>query len=374
MTNGSTRSRKRAGAQNRNVTIKDLATELGLSITTISRALNGYADVGEKTRKKVVEAARRLGYMPNRNAQRLVTRRTHSIGWIQSDGDNKYSDPHFIEVMTGVLREARSAHYDILLTSETPEREIAAYERYVRDGSVDGFIVDLPRPDDPRISFLLEAGIPFVVHGREARSDRYGWVDVDNWGNFYQLTRLIIGNGHKRFAFINGDERFLYAQVRREAVYAALADLGLPEDTVLYLESTHPMVEAGDQLTELALAEPGVTAFAYSSILLATDGLRAVTWAGRVPGRDVMLASMNDELQYLNLAPFEGQITYVRSSLREAGRALVAEVIRQCERKTVTGTLIPSVFNLGDGVEGEALAAPPGQPPLTEPARRPRTK
>ena len=242
------------------------------------------------------------------------------------------------------------------MTSETPERQLATYERYVRDGSVDGFIVDLPRPNDPRINFLLEAEVPFVVHGREERQDRYGWVDVDNYGNFYNLTKLILANGHRRIAFINGDERFLYATTRRQAVYDALRDLGQAPETVMYLEGTHPMVEAGFQLTELALADPSITAFLYSSILLATEGLTAVSRAGRVPGEDVMIASMNDELQYLNLAPVDGQITYVRSSLRAAGRALVAEVIRQCERKKTSGILIPSLFDLGDGVSGEAIA------------------
>ena len=71
MTTPTGRSRKRGGAPGKNVTIKDLAAELEVSITTISRALNGYADVGEKTREKIVDAARRLGYTPNRNAQRL---------------------------------------------------------------------------------------------------------------------------------------------------------------------------------------------------------------------------------------------------------------------------------------------------------------
>ncbi|WMT87786.1 substrate-binding domain-containing protein [Pelagibacterium sp. 26DY04] len=356
MTTPPRRSRKQGGSTSRNVTIKDLAAELDVSITTISRALNGYTDVGEKTREKIVDAARRLGYTPNRNAQRLVTQRSHSIAWVQSDDDNKFVDPHFVEVMAGVLREARIDHYDIVMTSETPGRQLATYERYVRDGSVDGFIVDLPRPNDPRISFLLEAGVPFVVHGREERQGQYGWVDVDNYGNFYNLTKLMIANGHRRIAFINGDERFLYATTRRQAVYDALADHGLPPETVTYFEGTHPMVEAGFQLTELALADPSITAFMYSSILMAVEGVSAVTRAGRMPGRDVMIASMNDELQYLNLAPIEGQITYVRSSLRAAGRALVAEVIRQCERKTVSGTLIPSVFDLGDGVDGGAIA------------------
>ena len=131
-------------AGGRSVTIKDLAAELGLSITTISRALNGYADVGEKTRARVEDAARRMGYQPNRNAQRLVLQRTHNIAWVQSDNELKYLDPHFSEVMAGVLAEARGANYDIVLTSHGQDRELQTYDRYVRDNSVDGFIIDLP--------------------------------------------------------------------------------------------------------------------------------------------------------------------------------------------------------------------------------------
>src|SRR3569623_1524251 len=168
----------------RNITIKDLAAELDLSLTTISRALNGYADVGSETRAKVEDAAKRLGYRANRNAQRLVLQRTHNIAWVQTDNELKYLDPHFAEVMAGVLAQAREVNYDIVLTSHGRDRELATYDRYVRDNSVDGFIVDLPREDDARIDFLMESGRPFVVHGRDHRSSQYGWLDMDNYGNY----------------------------------------------------------------------------------------------------------------------------------------------------------------------------------------------
>src|SRR5690606_6842922 len=142
--------------------------------------------------QRVIDAARRLGYRPNRNAQRLVTRRTHNLAWIQPDDEMKFVDPHFVEVMAGVLRGARAASYDIVMSSHGPGRELEVYDRYVRDNSVDGFIVDLPREGDPRIAHLLSAGRPFVVHGRENRADRYSWVDIDNYGSFYRLARLLI--------------------------------------------------------------------------------------------------------------------------------------------------------------------------------------
>ena len=341
----------------RSVTIKDLAAELGLSITTISRALNGYSDVGEKTRKRVADAAQQMGYRPNRNAQRLVTKRTHNIAWVQSDNDRKFVDPHFVEVMAGVLRGARAGTYDIVMSGDTPDRELSIYDRYVNDSSVDGFIVDLPREGDPRISYLLEAGRPFVVHGREARSAEYGWVDIDNYGNFYNLTRLLIANGHRHIAFVNGDEHFTYALYRRRGVVDALIDGGLSPANVTVLNSLHPMGEAGFKLTSLALGDPRVTAILYSSTLMAVEGHAAVIRAGG--SRKLEIATMDDELHYIDLSPFTEQFSYVRSSLREAGGTLMAELISQCESGSAPrGHVIPSTFHLLPSLDARVLDEP----------------
>src|SRR5688572_1486042 len=329
----------------RSVTIKDLAAELGLSITTISRALNGYSDVGEKTRKRVADAAQQMGYRPNRNAQRLVTKRTHNIAWVQSDNDRKFVDPHFVEVMAGVLRGARAGNYDIVMSGDTPDREMSIYDRYVNDSSVDGFILDLPREGDPRISYLLDMGRPFVVHGREARSAEYGWVDIDNYANFYNLTRLMIANGHRHIAFINGDEHFTYALYRRRGVVDALIDGGLSPTNVTVLNSLHPMGEAGFKLTTQALSDPRVTAILYSSTLMAVEGHAAVVRAGG--GRKLEIATMDDELHYIDLSPFAEQFSYVRSSLRDAGGKLMAELLSQCEQGAPPrGHVVPSTFHI----------------------------
>ena len=128
------------------------------------------------------------------------------------------------------MRVTRAGNYDIVMSSDTPDRELRVYDRYVNDNSVDGFIVDLPRENDPRIVYLKQAGRPFVVHGRDAGSSAYGWVDIDNYGNFYKLTRLLVANGHKRIAFINGDAHYTYALYRERAVRDAIADMGLKAD------------------------------------------------------------------------------------------------------------------------------------------------
>jgi len=344
-------------AAGRHITIKDVAEDLGLSITTISRALNGYPDVGEATRKRVSEAAQRLGYRPNRNAQRLVTRRTRNVAWVQQDNDRKFVDPHFVETMAGVLRGARALGYDIVLASDTPENEMDVYDRFVNDNSVDGFVLDLPRPNDRRVSYLLEAGRPFVTHGRDGRRGDYGWVDIDNYANFYNLTRLLIANGHRQIAFINGDEAFCYAIYRRQGVVDALRDGGLSPDAVTIYNSLHPMGDAGFRLTSQALDDPKVTAILYSSSVMAVEGNGAVL---RATGkRKVAIATMDDELHFVDLTPFAGQFSYVRSSLRAAGNAIISELVRQCTSQGVgQGTVIPSYFEVAKGLDPSVLQEP----------------
>jgi LacI family transcriptional regulator len=354
-----TRPGRSVAASGRNVTIKDLAAELELSITTISRALNGYPDVGKRTRQKVEDAAKRLGYRPNRNAQRLVLQRTHNIAWVQSDNELKYLDPHFAEVMAGVLARAREANYDIVLTSHGKDREIATYDRYVRDNSVDGFIVDLPRENDERIAFLMESGRPFVVHGRDRQPGGYAWVDMDNYGNFYKLARLLVANGHRHIAFINGDEAFNYALYRHHAVRDAIADGGLPSDALTVLNSAHPMGDAGFRLTRKALEDRKVTAIIYSSILLLVEGYEVWSSAEPRQGRPIALATMDDVLRHIDPTRLIPRVNFVRSSLKEAGTALIEELGRQCDGgEAPRGTMIASTFEVLPDLDPSSITEP----------------
>lgn len=350
------RTENRSLTKKRSVTIKDLAAELKLSITTISRALNGYSDVGEKTRERVQDAAKKHGYRPNRNAQRLVTQRTRNIAWVQSDNDKKFVDPHFVEVMAGVLRGARIGNYDIVLTSDTTEHQIDVYDRYVRDNSVDGFIIDSPTEDDPRIDYLIQSNKPFVVHGRTRRSVEYSWIDIDNLGNFAKLTTLMVANGHKRIAFINGDQRFAFAAARQSGVRQALAKMGMPDDSVRIYNAAHPMGNAGYRLTKKALIDGDISAILYSSALMAVEGQAALQHAGRRPGENIAIATMDDMLNYLDLSPYEGVFTFVRSSLRQAGELLVSALIAQCDNNDARlQTIVPSQFLLAKDLGTDLL-------------------
>ena len=136
----------------------------------------------------------------------------------------------------------------------------------------------------------------------------------------------------------------------------ALRELDLPLSTVKIYNATHPMANAGFQLTKRALAEDNIDAIIYSSALMAVEGNAALIRENRIAGKNIAIASMDDMLNYLDLSQYEGSFTFIRSSLRDAGEKLISSLIQQCEEKTPPlQTIIPSYFILADNIDGSIL-------------------
>ncbi|NDJ74692.1 MAG: LacI family transcriptional regulator, partial [Chloroflexi bacterium] len=122
------------------VTLKTIAEESGFSITTVSRALAGYDDVNEQTRQRIIEIATRLGYQPNLPARHLRSKHTHTIGMVILRTAH-FSDPFFMELLSGVGLAASEEGYDLLLSAQMRgEEELSAYRRMVAGGRLDGMV------------------------------------------------------------------------------------------------------------------------------------------------------------------------------------------------------------------------------------------
>jgi LacI family transcriptional regulator len=147
----------------------------------------------------------------------------------------------------------------------------------------------------------------------------------------------------------------------------ALSDGGFAQDTVTVYNSLHPMGDAGFKLTSLALADPKVTAILYSSALMAVEGHAAVL--KHSGNRNIAVATMDDELHFVDLAPLSGHYSAARSSLREAGNAIIAELIRQCnEGGPGRGVEVPSLLEAAPGLDASVLMRP--IPAKRRPSRR----
>lgn len=301
--------------------LKALAESLNLSPTTVSRALNGFPEVGEETRLRVIAAAKAANYVPNSRARRLATGRTMTIGHvIPLTGRAEMVNPIFADFLVGAGEVYAREGYDLLL-SMVPEREAqAAYRNLAAKGAVDGVMVQAPQKDDPRIPLLRDLGLPFLVHGRTGDAQGYSWLDVANVRAFRRATDLLLDLGHRRIALINGQETFDFALRRRRGYEESLAARGV--QPLAHLMASDAMTEGFGYLSASAMLDgpQPPTAFLASSVIIAIGIRRALGERGLRIGRDVSVICHDDVLSYLNNDVGGPAFSATRSSIRAAGR------------------------------------------------------
>src|SRR5262245_5560033 len=217
------------------VNLKQLSHMLSLSQTTVSRALNGYPEVSEETRRRVIDAAKRHGYRPNPSARRLATGKAGMIGYVMPTGESVDIDPHFVEFLSGLGDYARAHELDLVLSPTLLDEEETTYRRVVANKQVDAVYVSSPRPADRRIRLVQQLGITYIVHGRSEGLDfDYPYLDIDNEGAFPDAARLLLQLGHRRVGLINDEVSKTFAMHRERGIRRALAasDLVLAPDHI----------------------------------------------------------------------------------------------------------------------------------------------
>ncbi len=309
--------------------LKELATNLGLSPTTVSRALNGYPEVNEITRERVVAAAKRHSYLPNTRAIRLATGRAMAVGHvIPIATKHEIVNPVFADFIAGAGETYSRNGYDMVLSVVPDDQETQAYRDLQSRGTVDGIIVHAPRLDDPRIALLREVGLPFVVHGRATGTkDAYSWLDVNNRRAFQRATEFLLDLGHRRIGLINGLEYMDFAIRRRTGYVDALVARGIQPDPDLMFSDEMTEGRGYRAAIEMLKQRDKPTAFLVSSMISALGVRRALDELGLKPGRDVSIIIHDDELSYLRNGDDVPIYTATRSSVREAGRQTAEMVL-----------------------------------------------
>jgi len=314
--------------------LKELSEVLGLSQTTVSRALNGYPEVSEATRARIVAAAEQHNYRPNTRAKGLATGRSMAIGHvIPMSSNHEMVNPIFGDFIAGAGEVYASAGYDMVLSLVDDNDESRAYRDLRAKGNVDGVILHGPREQDPRIPLLRDLGLPFVVHGRVTREDApYSWLDVNNRRAFARATELLVNLGHRRIALLNGLEDMDFAARRRAGYEEGLTNAGIAVDPAL--TASQEMTEHyGYQVSSQMLASGHPpTAFMTSSLIVALGVRRAIEEAGYEMGRDVSVITHDDELSYLRNGDDVPVFTATRSSVREAGRQVAQMLLSQIDQ------------------------------------------
>ncbi len=274
------------------VTIRDVAKRLELSITTVSRALDGYDDVAQETRERVIRVAREMGYVPSRAARQLRRRRADAIGYITPTGAPRFADPFFSEFIAGLGDEAALQHIDLLISTAPPgdQDEQTLYQRWVQSRRVDGLVLNRMRSSDWRVEYLSRSNLPFVALGRTFMPIDYPCIEVDGRTGFAKLVAHLAERGHRRIAFV-GASPDLVLQVDRLSGYQdGLAAAGIPFDGSLVAEGN--LTRAGGyQAAQRLLSQPNPpTAIVGVNDLTAIGVMRAAHERGLAVGRDLAVA------------------------------------------------------------------------------------
>lgn len=310
--------------------LKELSSKLRLSQTTVSRALNGYPEVSERTRARVLRAAEQHGYRPNTRAKGLATGRSMAIGHvIPVSTRREIVNPIFGDFIAGAGEVYARSGYEMVLTVVDDINEAQVYRALRARAAIDGVVVHSPHIREPRIALLNDIGLPFVVHGRSSdETASYSWVDIDNRRAFLRATTFLLDLGHRRIGLVNGRETMDFAHRRRRGYEQALAARGITPDPALMRSGE--MTEAlGFEAARDMLAGPTPPrAFLAASIISALGIRRAAEAAGLRVGRDLSIVTHDDDLSYLRNGGATPIFTATRSSVHKAGR-LAAELLLQ---------------------------------------------
>jgi LacI family transcriptional regulator len=269
------------------VDIKYLAASLGVSSSTVSRALNGYADINEQTRERIVQRAKELNYQPNLGARRLARGRADAVGLVYPLDTDYLGNPHFLEMIAAFSDRLDKAGVDLLLAAAREKTELVTYDRLVRGKRVDGVLVANTRVNDPRIDFLKRSGIPFVGYGRCGARDDFAWFDFDNEAGSRIAVQRLAALGHRRIACVHASLEFNFAHQRHAGYLQGLQEAGLQADPNIIVEGSMDR-RSGYAAAQKLLALP----LRPTAILVDTNNggvgvLRALLNVGMTLGRDI---------------------------------------------------------------------------------------
>ena len=339
------------------INLKALSELLGLSQTTVSRALGGYNDVSPATRERVEKMAKELGYQPSRAARQTARGRADAVGMVYPLGADYLGNPSVMETLSGLSNRLEQANIDLLLAAAHPSSEMRTYERIVRGRWVDALIVAQTRVFDARIDYLLKSGMPFLAYGRTGHPEGYPWFDFDNEAGSRLAVEKLVDIGHQRIGYVHQPLHFNFARHRHAGFIASMQRASLPiqsDGVIGGCNGRRDGYAAGQRL--LALPQRP-TAVIVDGNLNGLGLIRAFYDGDIEIGRDISLI-VNEGvpedllLRGLQVASIQQPTSYT------SGQALGEMVLALVERRPLAEphVLLQPVF-----VDGNSIGPPPAE-------------
>ncbi len=324
----------------RRPTLDEVARLAGVGRGTASRVLNDSPHASPAARRAVLEAVEALGYVPNRAARSLVTRRTDTVALVVSeDGDRLFADPFFARVVRGVTDRLAVSDTQLLLTMTGGQDRVRA-ARYLTDLHVDGVLLLSLHADDPLPAALEGRGVPTVCGGRPTAQHPRCVVDVDNRAGARSAVEHLLARGRRRLAHVAGPQDMSSGHDRLLGARDAVATAGLDPGALAVRFGDYSEESGARAVRDLLAAGEEPDAVFAASDLMALGALRALREAGRAVPDEVGVVGFDDAPVAEHTDP---RLTTVHQPVEEMGRVM-AEVLlaRLAGRDVPPETVLPT--------------------------------
>lgn len=301
-------------------TLEAVAARAGVGRGTVSRVVNGSPRVSERARVAVQAAIAELGYVPNRAARSLVTRRTDSVALVVPEGETRlFSEPYFSDIIRGVAAAVADTNMQLLLILVRNAEERERLASYLAAQHVDGVLMVSVHGDDPLPDLLERLDMPAVLAGRRSDLESLSYVQADNVGGARSAVRHLLGRGCREIATITGPLDMEVARARLSGYRRALAQAGVAVDEGLV--AVGDFTEEGGRAATRELLErrPALDAVFAASDVMAAGAVQVVRGSGRRVPQDVAVIGFDDSMVARHTDP---PLTSVRQPIEEMGRAM----------------------------------------------------
>ncbi|MFF9600828.1 LacI family DNA-binding transcriptional regulator [Streptomyces sp. NPDC014684] len=304
----------------RRPTLNAVAARAGVGRGTVSRVLNGSPKVSDRSRAAVEKAIAELGYVPNRAARSLATRRTDAVALVVPEAESRlFAEPYFSGIIRGASARLTRAGMQLLLVLARDERKHRRLASYLTAQRVDGVLMVAVHRDDTLPDLLDELSVPTVLAGRRGDPEPLGHVRADNDGGARSAVRHLLGRGRRTVATITGPLDMDAARTRLDGYREALRAAGVTVDEELIEQGDFTEEGGRAAMRELLRRRPGLDAVFAASDVMASGAVLELRAAGRRVPDDVAVVGFDDSIVARHVDP---PLTSVRQPMEEMGRAM----------------------------------------------------
>jgi DNA-binding LacI/PurR family transcriptional regulator len=322
--------------------IADIARLVGVSKSTVSRALNDSPLIGDDTKERIRAVARENHFQINIPAQRLSLKSSRTIAIVMGSHHVmdcfSIADLFSLEIMGAVTGTLSKHNYDLLLAHIDPNDPEWPHQ-YLDTGRVDGFVLMTSSRKQYHIESLVQMKAPFIVWGTPRPGSSYCSVTGDNFSGGKQAGARLVQSGRRKIAFIGGPSGELEVQKRFEGFQAALLEAGMEVDPELVTYGYFSSTSSADRVTKLLELHPDLDGIFANSDMMAIAAIKTLQASGRRVPQDVAVVGYDN----VSVAEFSSpSLTTVSQNIPLVGKLLAQNLINHLENGTITNVTVPA--------------------------------